>query len=179
MEEKFKITDDNLMLHALGLLSAVEARQMDVFLKNNPSWQQKFVEIQNENELISSMNFEVPDADFSEKVVAAWVLESARLNLGEKSFAADFQKKKSKNWVIRSIFSVFGLIVFASIFILFFSVNGQPVADNFRVPLPNFDFERLFLHPGLPFAILFVLTLVGLQFLDKIIRTRQFLKFQN
>ncbi|HRI58188.1 MAG TPA: hypothetical protein PK228_00615 [Saprospiraceae bacterium] len=167
MENNFLLTDDLLWDYADGFLTAEEKIRVDAYLRQHPEWQERLDAILIERHAFHSLPLEKPRPDFSDRVMAAWAVET---------HAANTATGKGKDWIIYLISAVLGLFICAA-----FVVAGMQAAPTqLPVELPkisayNYEWSAIFGNQVLQYGLFFVLALITLKFVEKYLEQRKML----
>lgn len=168
MNNHFILTDDHLWDYTDGFLSDEEKRQVEAYLQQHPEHRARLLAIEAEKRALSAIPLSKPQAGFADRVMAAWVAEQAH--------ARAVVPAKPRDWIMLSItgaFGVFLLLAFAM------AVSTAPetvptltVPEQYVPKMPLIDWTGVMSSNIFRYSIMLMLTLLGLQVLDKYLQQR-------
>ena len=168
MNNHFILTDDHLWDYTDGFLSDEENRQVEAYLQQHPEHRARLLAIEAEKRAISSIPLSKPQAGFADRVMAAWVAEQAHTRAVAPA--------KPRDWIMFSITGVFGVFLLMA---LVLAIAAAPVtAPAFTIPeqyvpeIPLIDWVGMMGSNVFRYSIMLMLTLLGLQVLDKYLQQR-------
>ncbi len=160
MENEFLLTDDLLWDYADGFLSTAEKNRVETYLRQQPEAQRRLQVILDEKATLATLSMEAPEPGFANRVMAAWAVETAQASA----------KARGKDWIIWLISLAMALFVLTPVVVMFFTAS-ELTPDVLPLPeMPVFDWSVWVNSPVLWYAMLLLVAIMGLRFLDKILQ---------
>ncbi len=162
------INEDLLWDYADGLLDAPERAALENQLLEAPEWQQTLDGIMALKAQLHATPLEKPRRDFSDRVMAAWADERMTA----------FKPDKGKDWIVYLISALFGVFILVPFVMLIGQLSTLNIGSGTPLELPTVDISVWMDSLNLGSAMLaglVILCLLGVLFLDRFLRHRQFL----
>ncbi len=161
------MTDDMLWDYVDGFLSDQDKKRVDAYLSRHPEWKTRLDIVLREKREMATLPLETPAPGFSDRVMAAWATE----HLAAKAAA------KGDDWIVRIIVVVFGLFVLTPVVAMVVAAlqlsPEQTITPAFEMPqvaLPTVPLETWLDSAFLQYGLVLAFALIGLRFLDKVLR---------
>lgn len=163
MNNHFILTDDHLWDYTDGFLSDEEQRQVEAYLQQHPEHRARLLAIEAEKRALSALPLAKPQAGFADRVMAAWVAEQAH--------ARAVAPAKPRDWIMLAITGAFGIFLLLA---LVLAIGAAPetvptlsIPEQYVPKMPLIDWAGVLGSNIFRYSIMLMLTLLGLQVLDK------------